>query len=100
MKTKLFTIVSGIIICLITSIGVNTELDLYDKSYNTEKSQEMAFCDDCTLDIDECSLECEIEHLEKKIFGNIEDFDVIDPSDIKVIEVEDDIDLLIINQKH
>ncbi|WP_299366407.1 hypothetical protein [Winogradskyella sp.] len=93
MKTKLFTIVSGIIICLITSIGVNTELNLYDESYNTEKPQDITFCDNYTNYIDDCDLNCEIDELEKIIFKNIEDFDVIEPSDIEVIEVEDTIDI-------
>jgi hypothetical protein len=38
MKTVIKTFVSGIFVCLMTSIGVDTELEIYDQNFNTTET--------------------------------------------------------------
>lgn len=92
MRTILTTLTTGIFVCLITSIGMDTELDLYNSEYGTiESITEMELCNNCFNYIDDCIPDCELEVLEKKLFGNSTEFQVIQPNDINVIEVEEEI---------
>ena len=57
MRTTLLTFVSGIFVCLITSIGVDYELDIYAQNHNEiSNSIENTICENCFNSIDELDI--------------------------------------------
>lgn len=90
MKTILVTFVSGIFICLITSKSLITEFEIYSDEF--ENTSEMNQCDSCGM-TEICTIDCEEEILEQEIFEVFEIASTLVPNDIKVYELEEEVNL-------
>ena len=118
MRTILLTLVSGIFICLITSIGKSTDIEFTnhpthyleqdnytsDEEYSliepstinfkTDVIYDTVYCNTCINNGNLCSLDCEIKSLSEQLLGTNQKGSIINPDDITVDELSYDIELL------
>jgi len=85
MKTVLVTLVSGIFVCLLTSVGVKEDIEMLNDNYE----QNEIFGDDEYSDLEEEYNDISFED----VFGKIETENSLETEDIKVYEIEEEINL-------
>lgn len=87
MKTVIVTLVSGVFVSLLTSSGIKKDIELF----NQEAQQNEIFDDSENFEFQEDEYSNEISF--EDVFGKLEENNILEIEDIKVYELEEELDL-------